>query len=169
MFREWVPVRQVSCRRERTSPELQYLQAKFAALMSYGLTVGRRTTFPGPSGVIRRRAQRWSEEERLFSGSDVEPDCAFLSRCAGRPWRTTHGAAGERERFLLNVMAEHFPTEDHVRREANERRGGFRGHRVWVRCRRDLPEGFDRSDDCTRAAWEAPRHSVAAADAASAA
>src|SRR5471032_300149 len=28
-----------SCLRERTSPELQYLQAKFAALMSYGLTV----------------------------------------------------------------------------------------------------------------------------------
>ncbi|SOE97720.1 hypothetical protein SAMN05414139_10879 [Burkholderia sp. D7] len=28
-----------NCLRERTSPELQYLQAKFAALMSYGLTV----------------------------------------------------------------------------------------------------------------------------------
>ena len=28
-----------SCLRERTSPELQYLQAKFAALMSYGLSV----------------------------------------------------------------------------------------------------------------------------------
>lgn len=27
------------CLRERTSPELQYLEAKFAALMSYGLTV----------------------------------------------------------------------------------------------------------------------------------
>ena len=28
-----------SCLRDRTSPELQYLEAKFAALMSYGLTV----------------------------------------------------------------------------------------------------------------------------------
>ena len=28
-----------SCLRERTSPELQYLEGKFAALMSYGLTV----------------------------------------------------------------------------------------------------------------------------------
>ncbi|OUL76994.1 ISKra4 family transposase, partial [Paraburkholderia hospita] len=28
-----------SCLRERTSPELQYLEARFAALMSYGLTV----------------------------------------------------------------------------------------------------------------------------------
>ncbi|MDB5784160.1 MAG: hypothetical protein JWQ50_4075 [Caballeronia mineralivorans] len=28
-----------NCLHERTSPELQYLQAKFAALMSYGLTV----------------------------------------------------------------------------------------------------------------------------------
>jgi hypothetical protein len=42
----------------------------------------------------------------------------------------THSAAGERKRFFLGPMAEYFPTEDDVGRKANERRGGFRWHRV---------------------------------------
>jgi hypothetical protein len=64
---------------------------------------------------------RCSEEGRLFGGSGVEPDCAFVSRIAGRAWCTTHGAAGEGKRLFLDVTAEHCATEDDVTREANER------------------------------------------------
>jgi hypothetical protein len=92
--------------------------------------------------------------------SGFEPHDAFLSCRAGRPWRTTHGAAGERKRLLHNVTAEHFSTEDHVRREANERRRGFRGHQVSVRCLGNLPQGLGRSDDCTRRRGKPPGFTV---------
>ena len=54
-----------SCLRERTSPELQYLQAKFAALMSYGLTVrvlGEVLPLEHvlAATTIRRRAPHWA-------------------------------------------------------------------------------------------------------------
>jgi hypothetical protein len=90
------------------------------------LPEARRDQVPRDIGGGKRRwflysVRRLLEEGRLLGVCGVKRRFALLGCMAGRAWRTTHRAPGERKWLLLYGRAKHVATEDDIGRDTNER------------------------------------------------